>query len=309
MLAIYFDTVLQIGLIYSFVAIATCISFRFLSFPDLTPDGTFVLGAATAAQMLISGMPWPWTLLVAFLCGALFGTVTAILHRLFGLNKFFAGILVAMALYSINLRIIGGANISIYRLPTIFGTDRDDLSIVLTCVISLVSVIIAIVALFHTRVGLRIRGVASNPLGLRIPSRAITLATALCLALANGIAALGGAMFSQLQSFADVNMGVGISVVGFASLFLGEAVLALLVGPSTSPPVVASTILARPVVGEVFCAVAGAIFLTAISTSTLYLGLPPSDLKLVSAVILVAALVLRGHRSTTWMAMPSKFEI
>jgi putative ABC transport system permease protein len=310
MLTVYLQTVFQVGLIYGFVAVATCIAFRFLAFPDLTPDGSFVIGAVVTARLLVGGEDWRLALALAFIVGAACGIVTAALHRWLGINKFFAGILTAMALYSINLRILGSANLSVFRSANIFGIGTNDLAVSAICAAALAVTVLVVLCLFHTRLGLRLRGLGSNALALRTTAGTALSLTALGLAISNGIAAVGGSLFCQLQSFADVNMGIGVSVIGFASLFLGEAILIssgrlLSIAKTKSPK---PRRIARPVFGEIFGAVLGAILLTAISTATLYFGFPPSDLKFVSAVVLIIALVFRGRQISRWLVPASKFE-
>lgn len=212
---------LEIGLIYGIVALGIYLTFRIIDFPDLTCDGSFVLGAATSSILIKTGTN-PWlSLLAAILAGSIAGVVTAVLYIKFRITDLLAGILVGFMLYSINLRIMGGIpNISLINSNTIFVY----LPAVQLLIIGLATCGI-VTYLLLTDFGLSLRSIGQNKRLAQNSGVNISLMTGTGLALSNAVIALGGALFSQHQGFADIGSGIGTVIVGLASVMIGEKIL------------------------------------------------------------------------------------
>lgn len=278
---------LQQGLLFGIMAIGVYITFRILNFPDLTVDGSFTLGGATSAALIIAGMnPWMATV-VAMVAGALAGTITGILHTKGKINGLLAGILTMIALYSINLRVMGKANLSMLREDTIvsdikyqswIGDDRLVQHIVLVIAFLLIVFIVKLLIdwFFHTDLGMALRATGDNARMIRSLGVNTDHTIIIGLALSNGLVALAGALTAQFQGFADVQMGVGMIVIGLATVIIGEVVI----GHST---------IFRATLG----AIGGAIIYRFVVASALYFSiLEPNDMKLITAVLVILALVL-----------------
>lgn len=311
MTATVVTTALQLGALYAIVALAVTIAFRFMSFPDLTPDGSFVAGACITSRFIVDGYSWPFATAAAVAIGVAAGLLTATIAQLFRINKFFAGILSAMVLYSANLRILGGANLSLYRRATVFSAveNSDSVTTMATLACYCLCAFVVILMLL-TRLGLRLRGFGVNAEALRERPLSMWLLVACGLGAANGLAALAGSLIAQYQHFADVNMGIGVAISGFAALFLGESVV-LAVGAvirqvgwrrSRRPRSIA------PLVGELVAAGVGSVSLLLITTWILGFALAPSDLKSVAALILLICMAFRRRSSPYMLAAASKFE-
>jgi putative tryptophan/tyrosine transport system permease protein len=278
----------ELGLIYGLVALGVYLSFRVLSFPDLTVDGSFPLGAAVAATAIAGGLgPWPGTLL-ATAAGALAGLVTAILNVRFKILHLLASILTMIALYSINLRIMGRPNVALLGEATVL-TPLDGLGLPALWVRPLVLLLVAAAgAAFLARfllseVGLAMRATGVNPRMAEAQGIRVAAATCLGMALSNALVALAGALFAQAYGFADVTLGTGTIVVGLAAVIVGETLL-------PRPTVVAAAVAC--LVGSVVYRLAVALALEAD-----FLGLQASDLNLVTALLVGGALVLPATRA------------
>ncbi len=283
---------LTMGLILSLLAFGVLISFRILAFRDLTADGSLTLGGSVAAALLVSGWnPWLATLL-AILAGALAGATTGALATKCRINGLLAGILVMTALYSVNLRVMGKSNVPLMDSRTILSSAQQmakentkwDIGLWQVpaqdvCVIGLVLLLIAavgagMVAFFRTNLGLAMRATGDNSDMIRALGVDVDWMTTLGLAIANGLTAFAGALLVQYQGFADVQMGIGMVVLGFASVIIGET----LVG-------------SRVVVFLICGAVMGSVLFRLLVAIALRWGLNPNDLKLVTAVFVLVALV------------------
>lgn len=259
--------------------------FRVLNEFDLTVEGSFTLGGATAAVLILAGVPAPAALAVAVAAGALAGVTTSFLHFTIGMPIMLGGLLMSLALFSINLRIMGQPSLSLLDAPTLFAPFRGlspvqrDLSTIgaLAAVIGLA--LVALVLYLRTDAGLAMRASGMNQLMARaqgVDPRRVTTAG---LALSNGLAALGGSLMVQNQGFVEVNMGAGNLVAGAGALILGE----LLFRPSLSR------------IGKAIAAVAvGSILYRAVLVFALRAGLPATDLKLVTALTLVLAFLAQS---------------
>lgn len=234
---------LALGLCLALVAVGVYITFRVLNFPDLTIDGTYPLGAAVSAVLIMHGFPaWP-SLAVAFVAGGCFGALTALLATKLRLHSLLASILVATALFSINLRIQGRANIPLLNETTIFSSISDDARRVTVwafgegaarhsnnlLTVLLVGVLVAAVKLAfdafnRSEVGLNMRGTGDNPQMMRTLGRNTERYVVLGVTISNSLVATAGAIVAQFQGFADVNMGFGLIIAGLASVILGDVI-------------------------------------------------------------------------------------
>lgn len=294
------------GLILSLLALGVLISFRILAFRDLTVDGSIALGGAAAAAMLAAG--WnPW-LATAAACGAgaLAGTATGVLATRCNINGLLAGILVMTALYSVNLRVMGKSNLPLMKEKTVvtiaqglasseahWSFSRWDVPVQDLCVVAMISGLILLVAggmyaFFQTNLGLAMRATGDNEQMIRALGVEVGWMTTFGLALSNGLVALAGALLVQYQGFADVQMGIGMVVWGFASVIIGET----LVG-------------SRQVGYLLIGAVMGSILFRLLVAIALRWGLNPNDLKLVTALFVFAALVLPPVIATLKTRLPA----
>lgn len=270
----------ELGIIYAIMALGVFLSFRTLNMPDLTVDSSFTLGAAFSAVLCVSGHP-VLGLITAFIAGCAAGSVTALLTTKLKIQPILSGILMMLALYSINLKVMGNkSNIPLSRVmnvPTIFspffGTSAE-YYIALIISTALLAAIIALLYYFlRTKFGLVLRATGDNEKMVRASGVDTDLTTIVGLALSNGLVALSGALIAQYQSFTDVSMGIGMVVIGLASVIIGEVIFGT------------SSLLRR-----LIAVVLGAVMYRFIIAGALELGMPPTDLKLVSAIIVAIAL-------------------
>jgi len=270
------------GLGYAFLAWGIYLSLRVLDFADITVDGSFTLGGAVAATLIVRGVhPLP-AIAVAILAAALAGAVTGFIHTRFGITDLLAGILTMTALYSINLHVMGRSNVSLLRERTLITLlketglplEEDWLVFGLFMLLTIVCKL-GLDWFLRTDFGMAMRATGDNPLMITAQGVNTRRMKVMGLALANGLVGLAGALIAQYQGFADVGMGIGSLVAGIAAVIIGET----LVGRRTLPWVVAGV------------AVGSAVFRLLIALA-LQVGLNPIDLKLVTAVFVFAALAL-----------------
>lgn len=270
------------GLAYGFVAIGVYITFRVLAFPDLTVDGSFPLGGAVAATLIINGVnPWLATL-AAVGAGLCAGLGTSLLNTKLRINALLAGILMMVALYSVNLLIMGRSNIPLLREITVFKQVAQLLGVgtgvtlSLIFVLVLTCIILAILNWFlRTEIGLALRATGENEQMVRSLGADTNMTTILGVSISNGLVALSGALIGQNQGFCDVGMGIGMIVMGLASVIIGEGIF--------RPRGITAILLA--VVGGSF---AYRLFVGI----ALRLGLAPTNLKLITAALVVIALAI-----------------
>ena len=273
----------EVGLLYALVALGVYISFRILRFPDLTVDGSFPLGAAVSASLIVAGVDPFLATLLAFIAGAFAGALTAFLSVRLNILNLLASILVMVALYSINLRIMGRPNIALLQDVTIFTyLENDWLSnIYLYPLIFLVIIAISFFALRYflsSQIGLAIRASGQN--GKMADAQGINTKTMTIvgLALSNALVALAGSLLAQSQGIADVNLGIGVIVIGLASVIGGESLLA----PST----IAKALLAC-ILGSILYR-----FAITVALNADFLGFQAQDLNLITAVLVTIAILL-----------------
>ena len=270
------------GLAYGLVAVGVYITFRVLAFPDLTVDGSFPLGGAVAGVLIINDVnPWLATI-AALVAGMCAGLITSLLNVRLRINALLAGILMMVALYSINIMIMGRANIPLLREVTVFdqaaqffGADTDTTFSIIFMVV-LVTITLAVLNWFlRTDIGLALRATGNNEQMVRGLGGDTNLTIILGVSISNGLVALAGALIAQNQGFSDVGMGIGMIVLGLASVIIGEGIFR---------PRGTTTIL--------LAVVGGAFAYRLFIGIALRLGLPPTDLKLITAVLVVVVLTI-----------------
>lgn len=273
----------ELGLVFAFVAIGVFLAFRVLDFPDLTVDGSFPLGAAVAAVLITVGIN-PWLAAgVAMVAGAAAGMVTAFLNVRFRILNLLASILTMIALFSVNLRVMGKPNVALINADTMlspfFGLGLREVYVrPLFVGVLVVIAVIAVWRFLESDAGLAMRATGANPRMSRAQGIDTSWQVYLGLALSNALVALGGALFAQTNGFADVTSGVGTIVVGLAAVIIGETLFG-----------------ARGILlALIGCVVGSILYRIAIqlALSTDALGLKASDLNLVTAVLVAVALVL-----------------
>ncbi len=287
---------LEQGLVYGLMALGVYITFRILDFPDLTVDGSFPMGAAVAAMGLVSGVNPFLTLVMATLAGAAAGAITGLLHTKLKISGLLSGILTMTALYSINLRIMGGRpNIPLLRVADLFdivvgwGISKRMAPVLVFVVFCLLGKL-ALDWFLHSQLGLAMRATGDNEQMLRSLGGNTDTMKLFGLILANAFVGLSGGLVAQYQGFADANLGIGMIVSGLASVIIGEVLLR----PQT---VVAATL----------GAVIGSVIYRLVIFVALRVGLAPTDLKLMTAVLVVFALS-GGTLQTLWQRIRSPKE-
>lgn len=280
---IAFYGALETGFVYALVAFSIFISFRVLDFPDLTVDGSFPLGAAVAAVLIMEGYhPWGATL-AAIVAGMIAGAITALLNVKLKILNLLASILTMTALYSINLRVMGKPNVALLGEDTIltpweaYGLDYFIVPVILFAVV-VACVFILLWAFMKSETGLAMRATGANPSMARAQGIATNTMIILGISLANGLVGLAGALFAQSQGSADVTMGVGVIVIGLASLIGGEAII--------TPKTVLKALIGC-VVGAIIYRLAIALALNAD-----FIGLKTQDLNIITATLVTLAIVL-----------------
>lgn len=274
---------LELGFIYSLVALGVFISFKVLRFPDLTVDGTFATGGAVAALMISQGGDPFVACLVAMLVCAFAGMVTGWLNVKLGIMDLLASILMMTALYSINLRIMNGPNIPLIVNDTVFSltqlaslADYHWRPILLAIVVIVVKILMD--WFFATETGLAMRSTGSNLRMARAQGISTDRMVMLGMAISNSLVGLGGALFVQSQGGADISMGIGTIVIGLAAVIVGQSI-----------------ITARRFVYITLAVIIGAIlyrFFIALALNSDFIGLKAQDLNLVTALLVTVALIL-----------------
>lgn len=275
------------GILWGIMALGVYITFRVLNFADMTVDGSFATGGCTCAVLLVQGCNPLLAMLIAMLAGSLAGLVTGLLHTKLKINGILAGILMMLALYSINLHILGRPNVSLARADKtiinyvndffhleVLGVNAASVAALITGVIFSALMIFVLYWFFGTELGSAIRATGDN----ERMSRAVGINTdnmkILALMIANALVALSGALVMQQQRFGDVQMGIGTIVIGLASIIIGEVILSR----KTS------------FWYYLFAVVVGSIIYRIIIALVLQMGMKTQDLKLLSACVVALAL-------------------
>ncbi|MBP0027611.1 ABC transporter permease [Roseofilum sp. Guam] len=274
---------IELGLLYSLVGLGVYLSFRVLDFPDLTVDGSFPLGGAVAATLIVNGMHPIIATAVAIAAGALSGACTAWLTVQFKILNLLSSILTMIALYSLNLRIMGRPNVPLLGETTLFS-PLNSLSVPRQVVIPIILVIIVILlkvgldALLATQWGLALRATGANSTMARAQGVDPGMMIIVGMALSNALVALAGALFAQIYGFADVTLGVGTIVLGLAAVIIGE-----------------TFIPGKTIFQGTLSVILGALayrLAIAIALNANFMGLQAQDLNLVTALLVAIALIL-----------------
>lgn len=269
------------GLMWSILSLGVFLSFRVLDVPDMTCEGSFPLGGAIAATLITMNVS-PWTAILAGAFGGIIaGTVTGILYTKLKIPAILAGILTMIALYSINLHIMGKANISLLRTDTVFtltqklfGVGQGAAAFLLPAVLVIV-LVLAIYWFFGTELGMCIRATGFNVQMMRAQGVNTDTMIIVGLFISNALIGLCGAVVAQNNGFADVGMGIGTIVIGLASVIIGEVILGVSSFKESLIAVILGSVLYRIVIAVV-----------------LFMGMPPNDLKLFTAVLVMIALAM-----------------
>ena len=276
------------GLVWGIMAVGVYITFRVLDFADLTVDGTLATGGAVLTVTMIAGVNVYLALLIAFAAGCIAGLVTGLLHTRFGIPPILAGILTQLALYSVNLRILGKSNqsLSVYKYHLIASKTNITQAIIVVAVIA-VCLIAVLYWFFGTEIGTSVRATGSNLNMAKANGININITKLIALILSNGIVALAGGLLTQYQGFADINMGRGAIVIGLAAVIIGEVIFGKIF---------------RNFALRLLSVVIGGIIYYIVMQFVISLGLNTDDLKLLTAAIVALFLgipYLRGRYAET----------
>ncbi len=270
------------GLVFGLVTIGVYLTFRFLTFPDLSVDSTFTLGGAIAGVLIVNGVNPFVATLGAFAGGLCAGLVTGFLNTELRISALLAGILMMVGLYSVNLRIMGGANVPLLREVNSFDVVAGLLGLGGGMVSSIIFVALVVLVFFlilnwflRTEIGLALRATGDSEQMVRSLGTDTNKTVLLGCALSNGLVALAGALVAQNQGFSDVGMGIGMIVMGLAAVIIGEGLF--------HPKGIAPILLA---------CLGGTFVYRLFLTIALRLGMPPGDLKLVTALLVIVVLAI-----------------
>lgn len=269
------------GLLFGLMTLGVYLTFRVLSFPDLGVDGTFPLGAAVGAVLIVKGVNPFVATLAAFAAGAFAGAITGLLNTKLRISALLAGILMMVGLYSVNLRIMSGSNIPLLREVTCFDLAGKLLHLKgmpLSIIFSIIMAVIVFLILnwfLHTEVGLALRASGDNEQMIRSLGSDTDKNVILGCALSNGLVALTGSLVGQNQGFCDVGMGIGMIVMALAAIIIGEAIF--------HP---------RSITGILLTCFAGTFIYRLFITIALRIGMRPGDLKLITSILVIIVLTI-----------------
>lgn len=285
---IQFMGAVEMGLLYGLVSMGVLLSFRILDFPDLTVDGSFPLGAGVSAVLIVSGMnPWLATL-IAVAAGMTAGFITAWMSVCWNVLHLLASILTLTSLYSINLRLMGKPNIALLGEETVFSSFEalpysPLYTLSAAIMLSVIIVFFSLKSFLGSQRGLAMRATGANVRMAEAQGISVKTHILLGLALSNGLVALAGALFAQRNGFADVSMGAGTIIAGLAAVIVGEALF--------NPKSMGGALIAC-IVGSIFYRL-----VIALAMNAGFLGLQASDLQLISALLVGAAMMTPALRA------------
>lgn len=280
--------VIEEGLIYAIMALGLYITYKILDFPDLSVDGTFPMGAAVTAMLILKGVHPALTLVLSFAAGLLAGCITGLIHVKLKVRDLLSGIIMMTALYSINLRIAGKANLPIFSKETIFenafleSVVPEALDPYLVSIILFVIVLVCKILLdlfLKTRAGYLLRAVGDNEVLVTSLAKDKGMVKILGLALANGFVALAGCVYCQQKGFFEVSIGTGTMVIGLASVIIGTKLLKRFHSVKATTAVIFGSIVYKACV-----------------SLAIALGMAASDLKLITAVLFLIILVASNRK-------------
>ncbi len=276
------------GLVYAILALGVYITYKILDFPDLSVDSTFPLGGAITVTLILSGINPILTLPIAFLAGAFAGSITGIIHVKLKVRDLLSGIIMMTALYSVNLRIAGRANVPIFSQSTIFENSflnsivpvsLKNFTVVIILLIITIIMKILLDMYLKTRSGYLLRAVGDNEVLVTSLAKDKGMVKIIGLSIANGFVALAGSIYCQKNGFFEISTGTGAIVIGVASVIIGTK----LFGRQNWMKATSAVII-------------GSILYKACISVAISLGMPASDLKMITAVLFLIILVLSGDR-------------
>jgi len=284
----FYLSAILLGLGYASLAMGIFISMRIFSIPDITTDGSFTLGGVMTAVLMTSQhpLPLPIIFLIAFMSGAVAGSLTGLIHTKLKVNALLSGIIVMTALFSVNISLMGRSNIPLLNLPTLFDavifSNNNVLQRVIILVIIIGSILILLSRLLRTDFGLAMRATGNNENMIRAQGVNTDAMKIIGLALANGLIAISGFLFTQQSGFADISMGIGSVILGLGSVMIGEIVLKLF--------------KIKKIAWHILGAVLGSILFQLILAYALSQGIETNYLKLVTAVFVLLVVSIPNFR-------------
>lgn len=282
------NSVLVQGLIFAIMGLGVYITYKILDFPDLSVDGTFPLGAAVTAILITNNVNPYLTLIVSFLVGTFAGMITGIIHVKLKVRDLLAGIIMMTALYTVNLRIAGKANVAFFTKDTIFtkniftgllpeGNEKMIRLIIIVIIVLLLKLLLD--AYLRTRSGYLLRAVGDNKTLVTTLGKDMGFVKIVGLSLANGLSALAGCIYAQEEGYFDISMGTGMVVIGLASVIIGINVFQSLTFVKATTAVIIGSILYKACVAL-----------------AIHAGLGANDLKLITAVLFLVILVFTQEK-------------
>lgn len=272
------------GILWGIMVLGVYITYKLLDIADLTVDGSFALGGSVCAVLVVAGVDPLIAVAAAMLAGMLAGAVTGFLHTVLEIPAILAGILTQIALWSINLRIMGKSNTPLLQSDTIFsrmteltGLSSAAASIIVGAIVA-VAIIAALYWFFGTEIGSALRATGNNEHMIRALGVSTAKTKMIALMLANALVGLSGGLICQSQKYADIGMGTGAIVIGLAAIVIGEVLGRLTPGKLTGFK------------SRLVSAVAGSVVYFLIRAIVLQMGMDANDMKLLSAVIVALAL-------------------
>ena len=272
------------GILWGIMVLGVFITYKLLDIADLTVDGSFALGGCVCAVLVVGGMDPTLAIIMAMLAGMVAGAITGFLHTVFEIPAILAGILTQIALWSVNLRIMGKSNTPLLRVDTLFSSVTEATGLpqnIASILVGLVFAVIIIVGLywfFGTEIGSACRATGNNEAMVRALGVNTKVTKMIALTLSNGLVGLSGGLVCESQSYADIGMGTGAIVIGLAAIVIGEVLGRLVPGQL------------RAFGSRLTAAVVGSVVYFLIRAIVLQLGMDANDMKLISAVIVALAL-------------------
>ncbi|GEP20137.1 ABC transporter permease [Pediococcus argentinicus] len=267
------------GLIWAFLAIGVFITFRILDIPDLTAEGSFPLGAAVTIKLMVDGQSAVVATIVGFLAGCIAGIITGLLDTKLHVPSLLAGILTMTGLYSINMHVMGRANLPLGMQKTLMTMLPDSLDSNAQTIVVGVLIAIVVIALlwvfFQTKMGLAVRATGNNSMMSAANGIKTDRMVILGYAVSNGCIALSGSLVAQNNGFSDIGMGIGTIVIGLASVLIGQIF-----------------IRSRGMLWQLIAMVLGAVVYRLLLTIAMNVGVSPDDLKILSTIVLIIVIVV-----------------
>ena len=270
------------GVLWGIMVLGIYITYKILDIADLTVDGSFALGGCTCAVLIVKGVDPVLAIFIAVGAGLLAGAVTGFLHTVFEIPAILAGILTQIALWSVNLRIMGRSNIPLLKVDTVVTRTMDFLHLDASWAALVIGIVVAVIVIalmywfFGTEIGSALRATGNNEDMIRALGVNTKITKMLALMLSNGLVALSGALVCQQQKYGDIGMGTGAIVIGLAAIVIGEMFMGRL----------------KSFGSKLSSAVVGSVVYFVIRAIVLQLGLDPNDMKMISAIIVALALCI-----------------